>query len=263
MATATVGSRVLFVEADLRRPIAARSFGIEREPGVSEVLLGEDSLDSAVQRVEFASRKEHEIGLDVLVAGGVLPPNPPQVIESQAMESLLVGGNRTYDLVVIDTPPLVLLPDAFPLLRRADGVLIVSRFGENRSDVAARLARDASERRGAGHWCHRQRLQAAARVIGLRLRIQLSLRLLAIQRRRTRPRPAACEQWSRPGKSGDERFVSDTAHRDARSTPPRRDCGNHHRDPRGGCRRDGGGDGRRPSCSAPTTQCAPRSWASP
>jgi receptor protein-tyrosine kinase len=139
IATATVGSRVLFLEADLRRPMAARYFGIEREPGVSEILVGQESLESAAQRVEFATRNEAKISLDVLVAGGVLPPNPPQVIESQAMASLLAEAKDSYDLIVIDTPPLVLLPDAFPLLQQADGVLIVSRLGENRRDVAARL----------------------------------------------------------------------------------------------------------------------------
>lgn len=139
MATATVGSRVLFLETDLRRPMAAKYFGIQRAPGIAEVLIGEQSLDSAVQYVEFGSRKGTKIGLDVLVAGAVLPPNPPQVIESQAMSSLLSDARDRYDLVVVDTPPLVLLPDAFPLLRQADGVLIVSRLGENRRDVAARL----------------------------------------------------------------------------------------------------------------------------
>ena len=139
MATATVGSRVLFLEADLRRPMAAKYFGIQQAPGVSEVLVGQESLESAVQHVEIASRKGTEVGVDVLVAGGVLPPNPPQVIESQAMASLIDDARGSYDLVVIDTPPLVLLPDAFPLLRRADGVLIVSRLGTNRRDVAARL----------------------------------------------------------------------------------------------------------------------------
>jgi capsular exopolysaccharide synthesis family protein len=139
MATAAVGSRVLFLEADLRRPMAAKYFGIQHAPGVSEVLVGEESLDSAVQRVAIAGRKGMEVCLDVLVAGGVLPPSPPQVIESRAMTSLLADARGTYDLVVVDTPPLVLLPDAFPLLRQADGVLIVSRLGANRRDVAARL----------------------------------------------------------------------------------------------------------------------------
>ena len=139
MAAATVGSRVLFVEADLRRPVAAKYFGIAREPGLSEVLLGENTLEDAVQNVEFAARKGSNLGLDVLVAGALLPPNPPQVMESQAMEALLDATRGDYDLVVIDTPPLVLLPDAFPLIRRADGVVIVSRLGHNRTDVASRL----------------------------------------------------------------------------------------------------------------------------
>jgi receptor protein-tyrosine kinase len=139
MAAATVGSRVLYVEADLRRPVAAGCFGIASAPGLSEVLLGEDTLGNAVQTVEFAARKGANQGVDVLVAGGVLPPNPPQVMESLAMETLLDSARSDYDLVVIDTPPLVLLPDAFPLIRRADGVVIVSRLGQNRSDVASRL----------------------------------------------------------------------------------------------------------------------------
>src|SRR5262249_33551153 len=93
----------------------------------------------ALQRVEFAARGDASVGLDVLVAGGVLPPNPPPVIESQAMVSLLEEARSRYDLVGIDTPPLPLLPDAVPLLPPARGVLIVSRLRRNRSDVAARF----------------------------------------------------------------------------------------------------------------------------
>ena len=95
MATATVGSRVLFLEADLRRPIAAKYFGIERAAGrLRGAARRRVPRERRSSEVEFASRKETNIGLDVLVAGGVLPPNPPQVMESQAMASLLVGGKR-------------------------------------------------------------------------------------------------------------------------------------------------------------------------
>ena len=139
VASATVGARVLFLECDLRRPMAARYFGIREEPGVAEILVGDESLETAAQRAEIGTRKGTTIGVDVLVAGGVLPPNPPQVIESQAMASLVSEAREAYDLVVIDTPPLVLLPDAFPLFHQADGVLIVSRLGANRRDVASRL----------------------------------------------------------------------------------------------------------------------------
>jgi tyrosine-protein kinase len=139
MAASMVGSRVLFIEADLRRPVASGQFGAKSEPGLSEVLLGDASLGDAAQRVDFAQRNHTSVGLDVLVAGGVLPPNPPQVMESHAMGALLEEARTAYDLIVVDTPPLVLVPDAFPLLRRADGVIIVSRLGRNRRDVALRL----------------------------------------------------------------------------------------------------------------------------
>jgi receptor protein-tyrosine kinase len=77
--------------------------------------------------------------LDVLVAGAALPPNPGELIESHAMESLLEQAKAKYDLVVIDTPPLTAVSDAFPLLRKVDGVIIVGRVGRNRRDVAQRL----------------------------------------------------------------------------------------------------------------------------
>jgi Mrp family chromosome partitioning ATPase len=77
--------------------------------------------------------------LDVLLAGPVLPPNPGELIESRAMENLLDVARSTYDLVVIDTPPLTVVSDAFPLLGKVDGVIIVGRVGRNRRDVAVRL----------------------------------------------------------------------------------------------------------------------------
>ena len=76
---------------------------------------------------------------DVLVAGASLPPNPGELIESHAMESLLEQAKAKYDLIVIDTPPLTAVSDAFPLLRKVDGVIIVGRVGRNRRDVAQRL----------------------------------------------------------------------------------------------------------------------------
>src|SRR5207244_9220554 len=76
---------------------------------------------------------------DVLAAGVPLPPNPAKLIESHAMAGVLEEARSTYDLVVIDTPPLAAVSDAFPLLRKVDGVIIVGRGGRNRRDVAERL----------------------------------------------------------------------------------------------------------------------------
>jgi capsular exopolysaccharide synthesis family protein len=139
-AAARMGSRVLLLEADLRRPTVAQQLDILSGPGISDVLIGSVSLREATQSIDLGSGGGREgRSLDVLVAGAALPPNPGELIESHAMESLLQQAKATYDLVVIDTPPLTAVSDAFPLLRKVDGVIIVGRVGRNRRDVAQRL----------------------------------------------------------------------------------------------------------------------------
>ncbi len=141
-AAARMGSRVLLLEADLRRPTLAQQLEIQPGPGLSDVLIGAASLREATQAIDLVHSSVGASGprtLDVLVAGAVLPPNPGELIESHAMEALLEQVKRTYDLVVIDTPPLTAVSDAFPLLSRVDGVLIVGRVGRNRRDIAERL----------------------------------------------------------------------------------------------------------------------------
>ena len=141
-AAARVGAHVLLVEADLRRPTIAQQLDVSSGPGLSDVLIGAAMLNDAVQSVaidQSSGDGSPERTLDVLVAGAALPPNPGELIESHAMEALLDGTKSAYDLVVIDTPPLTVVSDAFPLLGKVDGVVIVGRVGRNRRDVAERL----------------------------------------------------------------------------------------------------------------------------
>jgi succinoglycan biosynthesis transport protein ExoP len=141
-AAARMGSRVLLLEADLRRPTLAKQLDIQSGPGLADVLIGAVSLSEATQMIDVeALSGDGAKGrtFDVLVAGAALPPNPGELVESHAMEALLERARSTYDLVVIDTPPLTAVSDAFPLLRKVDGVIIVGRVGRNRRDVAERL----------------------------------------------------------------------------------------------------------------------------
>jgi capsular exopolysaccharide synthesis family protein len=137
-----MGSRVRLLEADLRRPTLAKQFDVPAGRGLSDVLIGTVTLDEAVQSIELdepSAARSTGRTVDVLVAGAVLPPNPGELIESHAMESLLEPARSTYDLVVVDTPPLTVVSDAFPLLRKVDGVIIVGRVGRNRRDIAEQL----------------------------------------------------------------------------------------------------------------------------
>jgi capsular exopolysaccharide synthesis family protein len=142
-AASAVGSRVLLMEVDLRRPTIAQQLDIRSGPGLSDVLIGATSISEAAQTVELDPPSPNSSTsartLDVLVSGAVLPPNPTELIESHAMEAVLERSRSLYDLVVIDTPPLTAVSDAFPLLHKVDGVVIVGRVGRNRRDVAERL----------------------------------------------------------------------------------------------------------------------------
>jgi capsular exopolysaccharide synthesis family protein len=141
-ASARVGARVLLLEADLRRPTIARQLGITAGRGVADVLIGSVPFAQALHTIQLVApttEKPDGHSFDVLVAGATPPPNPGELIESHAMESLLQEAKAMYDLVVIDTPPLTAVSDAFPLLKKVDGVVIVGRVGRNRRDVAERL----------------------------------------------------------------------------------------------------------------------------
>lgn len=142
-AAAAMGSRTLLVETDLRRPTLAGRLAITPNAGLAGVLIGAIELDRAIQSLELSpagnGRPSSSRSLDVLIAGAIAPPNPAELLESQAMHGLLTQVRERYDLVVLDTPPLTVVSDAFPLLSQVDGTVIVGRVGRNRRDVADRL----------------------------------------------------------------------------------------------------------------------------
>ncbi len=141
-AATRLGSRVLLLEVDLRHPKLAHQLDIQSEPGLADVLIGAISMEDAVQSVELEASPGEGTGgrmLDVLAAGVVLPPNPAELLESHAMDAVLEQAKSAYDLVVIDTPPLTAVSDAFPLLTTVDGVVIVGWIGHSRRDAAEQL----------------------------------------------------------------------------------------------------------------------------
>jgi capsular exopolysaccharide synthesis family protein len=141
-AAARLGSRVLLVEADLRQPTLGKQLDIPPGPGLAGVLIGAIAMGEATQAVELkAAPGEGTTGrtLDVLPAGSVLPPNPGELLASRGMDTVLERAKSTYDFVVIDTPPLTAVSDAFPLLTKVDGVVVVGWIGRSRRDDAEKL----------------------------------------------------------------------------------------------------------------------------
>jgi non-specific protein-tyrosine kinase len=132
IALASGGQKVLVVEADLRRPGAARLLGLSSTVGLTSVLTHGVPLDQAIQPWRG--------GVDLL-ASGPLPPNPAELLGSMHMAALLAEVGSWYDTVLVDTPPLLPVTDAAAIAPAADGVLLVTRFRKTtREQVAAAVA---------------------------------------------------------------------------------------------------------------------------
>lgn len=118
------GLNVLLMDADVRLGVLNDVLNVSREPGLSNVLNGEISLERALQRCGVGGAAE----LDFL-STGTRPHNPAELIGSPRMKALIDSLSTRYDAIVADVPPLMGVSDAAVLGRYATGVLIVARAG--------------------------------------------------------------------------------------------------------------------------------------
>jgi non-specific protein-tyrosine kinase len=122
-------SRVLLVDADTRNPSAARRLGWAQEPGLTEVLTGATSLEAAIRSADGR--------LSVLPAGG-RPANPSEALSSAAMAELLHRAASTFDVVLVDAPPLLPVADARGLAPLTTGAVVCVRWGRTRREQLER-----------------------------------------------------------------------------------------------------------------------------
>ncbi len=110
--------RVLLIGADLRRPSLARVFGLHEEKlGVSSIVAGTHSFQDCIKHID-------QIGIDVL-ASGVLPPNPLELLSSSRFSSMIAVLENHYDRIVIDSPPLQAVSDSLVLSKYAQSIVYV------------------------------------------------------------------------------------------------------------------------------------------
>lgn len=122
VAFAQAGQRVLLVDADLRRPSAHKLFGLGRTwSGLTTLLASGAALGDVVQETPVE-------GLHLLPCGPI-PPNPAEVLGSGRMGEFLAQAKAAYDLVVLDTPPVLAVADPCVLAPKVDGVALVVRLG--------------------------------------------------------------------------------------------------------------------------------------
>jgi capsular exopolysaccharide synthesis family protein len=129
IAFAEAGKRVIIVDADLRRPMVAEYFGLEGAAGLTNVLAGQAGVRDVIQPWGNNS-------LWVLPSG-YIPPNPSELLGSDNMADLLTALTSSFDMVIIDTPPLLPVTDAAVMGAVADGCLLVSRHGKTTTTQVA------------------------------------------------------------------------------------------------------------------------------
>lgn len=123
ISVAQMGKRVLLVDADLRAPMQDLIFGINGRVGLANVLQGKETLESAVRHTGIEN-------LDLLPAG-VAARNPSELLNSQKFIDVLESAVEKYDVVVIDSPPLLAVTDARIIAASADATLLVLRAGKS------------------------------------------------------------------------------------------------------------------------------------
>ncbi|MAG92448.1 MAG: hypothetical protein CMJ48_01675, partial [Planctomycetaceae bacterium] len=140
IAIAQLGRRVVLVDADMRRPVLHGLFGVERGPGLSEILVGNATWQENLRSTSVE-------GLHVLPAGQS-PPNPAELLASERTRTLIRELSDNFDLVLVDSPPALPLTDASVLSTEVNGVFLVVRAGMA-SLEAARRAKASLQNVGA------------------------------------------------------------------------------------------------------------------
>jgi len=141
---ASTGRRVLLIDADLRRSSLASMFGLKRRGGLSELIRGSIEFQNAVHTGVLGH-------LDVMTTGA-LPSDPSALLTSDAFAEVLEKASEHYDVVIVDTPPMLLASETAELAPWMGTLLMVARAGDNElgdlSESANQLRHSGSQFQG-------------------------------------------------------------------------------------------------------------------
>ncbi len=121
------GKKTLLIDGDMRKPTVHYTFNVDNQHGLTSVLTKRNDLSKSIQETDI----EH---LFVLPTGPI-PPNPAELLSSQAMKELLNVALESFDMILIDTPPVLAVTDAQILANQCDGTILVIKSGESPVDA--------------------------------------------------------------------------------------------------------------------------------
>ena len=137
---AQAGKSVLVIDADLRNPSQHKLFGLDNRQGLSMALVQDQDTQKYI--------RETAVPGVMVLTGGPIPPNPAELVGSQRMKHLIRKASEQYDMVLIDTPPIIAVTDAAILAQEVDGVILVLASGEVNKEYAQR-AKELLDKVGA------------------------------------------------------------------------------------------------------------------
>ena len=120
---ANLGKKTLLIDTDLRRPVVHKVFNLDREPGVTNFLAGqENKIDNLLNKTEIDNLS--------VITSGIIPPNPSEMLGSKRMIELVKTLEEDWDIVLFDSPPLVAVTDANMILKEIDTIVLVVKVGQ-------------------------------------------------------------------------------------------------------------------------------------
>ena len=133
IAYANFGKRVILVDTDLRKPHLATRLGVPQAVGLGQVLAGTATLGEATRDVTVGDARFK------LLPGGPVPPNPSALLGSARMQQVLSDLTEHADLVILDSTPLLVVSDTFPLLDQVSGIVPLVRLHQTPHDAIRRM----------------------------------------------------------------------------------------------------------------------------
>lgn len=130
IAMAQAGKKVVLVDADLRRPVIHSIFGMRKDEGITNCLMEGISFEEMLKPTFLDNL--------FLATSGALPPNPSELLASHKMGELLEKFKSNFDIVVIDSPPVIAVTDAVILSTKVDGTILVVSSGQTNRDALVR-----------------------------------------------------------------------------------------------------------------------------
>ncbi|KAA1039305.1 CpsD/CapB family tyrosine-protein kinase [Macrococcus equipercicus] len=120
--------RVLFIDADLRKPTVHNTFNLKNAVGLSTLLTSQSQIKDSIQKTKLEN-------LDILTSGPI-PPNPAELLESDSFSMLIEELQKVYHLILFDSPPILSVTDSQIISSKVDGsLLVVDKQDNNKNNV--------------------------------------------------------------------------------------------------------------------------------